>query len=42
MPQLKEFEGKKLKSTTKEGLVIEDEVEKKDLEGLRAASRTRP
>ena len=42
MLQLKVFEGKKLKSTTKEGLVIEDEVEKKDLEGLRAASRTRP
>ena len=27
--QLKEFDGKKLKSTTKEGLDIEDEDEKK-------------
>ena len=42
MPQLKEFEGRELKSTTKEGLVIEDEVEKKDLEGRRAAIRTGP
>merc|ERR1712160_110710 len=30
--QLKEFDGKKLKSTTKEGLDIEDEDEKKKLE----------
>merc|ERR1712070_752332 len=34
--QLKEFEGKKLKSTTKEGLDIEDEDEKKKLEELKA------
>ena len=30
--QLKEFDGKKLKSTTKEGLDIDDEDEKKKLE----------
>ena len=29
--QLKEFDGKKLKSTTKEGLEIDDEDEKKNL-----------
>merc|ERR1712032_720369 len=34
--QLKEFDGKKLKSTTKEGLDIEDEDEKKKLEELKA------
>merc|ERR1719353_39389 len=34
--QLKEFEGKKLKSTTKEGLDIDDEDDKKKLEELRA------
>merc|ERR1711937_7581 len=34
--QLKEFDGKKLKSVTKEGLDIEDEDEKKKLEELRA------
>merc|ERR1712216_877383 len=34
--QLKEFDGKKLKSTTKEGLAIEDEDEKKKLEELKA------
>merc|ERR1712233_108265 len=34
--QLKEFDGKKLKSTTKEGLDIEDEEEKKTLEELKA------
>merc|ERR1712188_91558 len=34
--QLKEFEGKKLKSTTKEGLDIADEDEKKKLEELKA------
>merc|ERR1711920_1008404 len=34
--QLKEFEGKKLKDTTKEGLNIEDEDEKKKLEELKA------
>merc|ERR1739838_134423 len=33
--QLKEFDGKKLKSTTKEGLDIEDEDEKKKLEELK-------
>merc|ERR1712060_673252 len=32
----KEFDGKKLKSTTKEGLDIEDEDEKKKLEELKA------
>merc|ERR1712154_662590 len=32
--QLKEFDGKKLKSTTKEGLEIDDEDEKKKLEAL--------
>ena len=36
MKQLKEFDGKKLKSTTKEGLDIEDEDEKKKLEVLKA------
>ena len=34
--QLKEFDGKKLKSTTKEGLDIDDEDEKKKLEELKA------
>merc|ERR1712071_704421 len=34
--QLKEFDGKKLKSTTKEGLDLEDEDEKKKLEELKA------
>merc|ERR1739848_288631 len=34
--QLKEFEGKKLKSTTKEGLELDDEDEKKKLEELKA------
>merc|ERR1712096_136117 len=34
--QLKEFEGKKLKSTTKEGLEIDDEDEKKNIEELKA------
>ena len=36
MQQLMEFVGKKLKSTTKEGLGIEDEVEKEKLEVLKA------
>merc|ERR1711912_82435 len=35
--QLKEFEGKKLKSVTKEGLNLEDEEEKKTLEEQKAA-----
>merc|ERR1712076_271129 len=34
--QLKEFDGKKLKSTTKEGLDLDDEDEKKKLEELKA------
>merc|ERR1712203_840384 len=34
--QLKEYEGKKLKSVTKEGLDLEDEDEKKKLEELKA------
>merc|ERR1711971_608053 len=34
--QLKEFDGKKLKSVTKEGLEIDDDDEKKKLEELRA------
>merc|ERR1712046_395291 len=34
--QLKEFDGKKLKSTTKEGLDVDDEDEKKALEELKA------
>merc|ERR1711957_1165397 len=34
--QLKEFDGKKLKSVTKEGLDIEDEDEKKKLEEMKA------
>merc|ERR1711862_750540 len=34
--QLKEYDGKKLKSTTKEGLDIDDEDEKKKLEELKA------
>ncbi|CAK9079956.1 unnamed protein product [Durusdinium trenchii] len=34
--QLKEFDGKKLKSTTKEGLDIDDEDEKKKIEELKA------
>eukprot|EP00971_Amphidinium_carterae_P207506 4117276-Amphidinium_carterae.1 len=33
--QLKEFDGKKLKSTTKEGLETEDDDEKKKLEELK-------
>merc|ERR1719325_220441 len=37
--QLKEFDGKKLKSTTKEGLDIEDEDEKKKLEELKATTK---
>ena len=32
--QLKEFDGKKLKSTTKEGLDIDDEDEKKKNRGI--------
>merc|ERR1712128_80842 len=34
--QLKEFDGKKLKSTTKEGLELDDEDEKKKIEELKA------
>merc|ERR1711934_717165 len=34
--QLKEFDGKKLKSTTKEGLDVDDEDEKKKIEELKA------
>jgi len=34
--QLKEFDGKKLKSTTKEGLELDDEDEKKKVEELKA------
>merc|ERR1712109_122064 len=34
--QLKEFDGKKLKSTTKEGLDIDDEDEKKKIEEMKA------
>merc|ERR1712219_76698 len=34
--QLKEFDGKKLKSTTKEGLDVDDEDEKKKLEEMKA------
>merc|ERR1712226_916466 len=34
--QLKEFDGKKLKSTTKEGLEIDDEDEKKKLDEMKA------
>merc|ERR1712224_715584 len=34
--QLKEFDGKKLKSITKEGLDIDDEDEKKKMEELKA------
>merc|ERR1712201_23905 len=34
--QLKEFDGKKLKSTTKEGLGVDDDGEKKKLEELKA------
>ena len=34
MQQLKEFDGKKLKSTTKEGVLIDDE--KKKMEELKA------
>merc|ERR1712032_977970 len=37
--QLKEFDGKKLKSTTKEGLDLEDEDEKKKLEEVVISSR---
>ena len=36
MQQLKKFDGKMLKSTTKEGLDIEDENERKKLEELKA------
>ena len=36
LQQLKEFNGKKLKSTAKEGLDIEDDDEKKKLEELKA------
>ncbi len=36
LQQLKEFYGKKLKSTTKEGLDIENDDEQKILEGLNA------
>ena len=36
MQQLQEFDGKKFKSTTKEGLDIEGEDEKKKLEVLKA------
>merc|ERR1711966_291582 len=35
--QLKEFDGKKLKSVTKEGLELEDEDEKKKLEEQKAS-----
>merc|ERR1719473_526322 len=38
--QLKEFDGKKLKSVTKEGLDLEDEDEKKTLEEQKAAYET--
>merc|ERR1712178_227927 len=38
--QLKEFEGKKLKSTTKEGLELDDEDEKKTLEEQKAEYET--
>merc|ERR1711998_355088 len=38
--QLKEFEGKKLKSVTKEGLDLEDEEEKKTLEEQKAEYET--
>ena len=38
--QLKEFDGKKLKSTTKEDLKIDDEDEKKKLEELKSESPT--
>merc|ERR1712023_353262 len=38
--QLKEFEGKKLKSVTKEGLDLEDEEEKKTLEEQKAEFET--
>merc|ERR1712080_309257 len=34
--QLKEFDGKKLKSTTKEGLDVDDDDEKKKVEELKA------
>jgi molecular chaperone HtpG len=34
--QLKEFDGNKLKSTTKEGLDIDDEDEKKKIEEMKA------
>merc|ERR1712079_207333 len=37
--QLKEFDGKKLKSTTKEGLDLEDEDEKKKVEEVTVSSR---
>ena len=36
MQQLKEFDGKKLKSTTKEGLDIEDDDEEKKFEELKS------
>merc|ERR1711881_835888 len=38
--QLKEFDGKKLKSVTKEGLELEDEEEKKTLEEQKASYET--
>merc|ERR1719284_2112498 len=38
--QLKEFDGKKLKSVTKEGLELGDEEEKKKLEEQKAAYET--
>merc|ERR1711908_136645 len=37
--QLKEFDGKKLKSTTKEGLDLEDEDEKEKVEEVTVSSR---
>merc|ERR1719468_1155411 len=40
--QLKEFDGKKLKSVTKEGLDIDDEDEKKKIEELKAGSAELP
>merc|ERR1740123_2976847 len=38
--QLKEFDGKKLKSTTKEGLDVDDEDEKKKTRGIESGVRT--
>ena len=37
--QLKEFDGKELKSTTKEGLDVDDDEEKNKLEELKAVAR---